>query len=74
LGIFALGVLTRRPGQAAALAGGIVGFCVLVFVQFIAPKWGYKIAFPWLALIGATVTFVAGWTASVLVPRHNSAP
>ena len=72
LGVFALGVLTRRAGQAAALIGAIVGFCVLVFIQFILPLWGHRIAFPWLALFGATSTFVAGWLASAVFPEKGS--
>jgi SSS family transporter len=64
LGVFALAALSRKTSQAAALAGGTVGFCVLVFVQFLLPGWGYKVAFPWLALIGAGSTFAAGWLAS----------
>ena len=76
LGVFALGVLTRRTGQAAALVGMLVGLAVLLFLQFGLPRMtksvdlpgGYVIAFPWLAVIGAGVTFAAGWIFSWLEP------
>jgi SSS family transporter len=74
LGVFALGVLTRRSGQVAALAGGCVGLAVLLFAQFGAPLWGIKIAFPWLALIGASTTFASGWVVSLVFPRRSTAP
>lgn len=75
LGVFALGTLTRRTGQGAAFVGGVVGFAVLVFVQFVLPSeylpttYRLKIAFPWLALIGCVSTFVSGWLASVFFFR-----
>ncbi len=71
LGVFALGVFTRRAGQGAALVGGIFGAGVLLFVQFIAPSWGYKVAFPWLAVIGVSSTFIAGWVASLSSMKHR---
>ena len=78
LGVFALGVLTRRAGQAAALVGAAFGLGVLCFVQFGIPllvkqKYltaDYLVAFPWLALIGASATFVVGWIVSWFVPAR----
>src|SRR5437016_3587042 len=37
LGIFALGVLTKRANQASALIGGAVGLAVLLWPQFASP-------------------------------------
>src|SRR5262249_42193146 len=37
LGVFSLGVLTRRPGQAAALIGSAIGLVVLLILQFGLP-------------------------------------
>jgi solute:Na+ symporter, SSS family len=73
LGVFLLGVLTRRAGQAAALIGGAAGLIVLLVVKFVAPRFGLTIAFPWLAVIGAGTTFGAGWLISWLVPQHQGA-
>lgn len=73
LGVFALGVFTRRTGQGAALFGSVVGLAVLLFVQFGLPQFELKVAFPWLSLIGATATFLAGVLASPFFPSHPSA-
>lgn len=73
LGVFALGVLTRRAGQVSALIGGAVGLCVLSFFQFGVAWHGLKIAFPWFALIGATTTFVSGCVISWLCPKQGDA-
>jgi SSS family solute:Na+ symporter len=73
LGVFSLGVLTKRVGQTAALTGAAFGLAVLLFIQFIAPSLGYPIAWPWFALIGASATFVVGYVTSFLVPRGTAA-
>ena len=52
LGVFALGVLTRRVGENAGIAGMAAGFAVILFVRF-----GTSIAWTWYVVIGATVTF-----------------
>jgi Na+/proline symporter len=72
LGVFALGVLTRRCGQASALAGGLFGLAVLLVVQFVLPRLGLAIAFPWLALIGAAATFLSGLLVSLLFPARGA--
>jgi SSS family solute:Na+ symporter len=77
LGVFALGVLTRRANQTSALVGMAVGLVLLLFLQFGLPEltktpnlpMGVKIAFPWLAVVGAGTTFLAGWAISWFVPR-----
>ncbi len=71
LGVFALGIGTRRVGATAALAGAACGLAVLLTVQFLLPARGIAIAFPWYALIGSTTTFAAGVAASVLWPRPS---
>jgi len=70
LGVFSLGVLTRRVGQADALVGLVTGLLVLTFVKFGVPAlWPtHPIAWPWFALIGASVTFVVGYVVSL---RHG---
>ena len=61
LGVFLLGLLTRRTGEKAAIAGMLSGLAVMVYVR------GYTaIAWTWYVLIGATVTFAAGWLAAFL--------
>jgi Na+/proline symporter len=72
LGVFALGVLTRRAGQASALVGGAVGLAVLLWLQFLAPQWDIKVAWPWFALIGASATFVVGLLVMAVSPQQGS--
>ncbi len=67
LGLFALGIMTRRVGQLAALIGCAGGFMVLSLAQFVAPYYDWVISVPWLALTGAASTFVLGYLASWLV-------
>jgi len=69
LGVFSLGVLSRRAGQTAALTGAIAGLAILLFVQFKAPDLGWKVAWPWLAVIGSVTTCVVGETVAVIWPR-----
>lgn len=69
LGLFLLGILTRRVGQSAALTGAVVGLVSLLIVQFALPSISsIKIAWPWYALIGSSVTFVAGLATSYFIP------
>lgn len=56
LGVFLLGVLTKKPGENAAIAGVIAGAVVMLFVKFAT-----KIPFTWWVLIGSGVTFGVGW-------------
>jgi Na+/proline symporter len=70
LGVYSLGVLTKRVGQTAALSGAAVGLMVLLFVQFGVGSLGVKpIAWPWLALVGASTTFGCGVVFSLLSPQ-----
>jgi SSS family transporter len=59
LGVFLLGVLTKRPGENAAIAGVIAGALVMLFIKFET-----RIPFTWWVLIGSAVTFGVGWLAS----------
>jgi SSS family transporter len=74
LGIFALGVLTRRANEAAALVGGAAGLAVLLVLQFVAPQYKIIVAWPWYALIGSVTTFVSGYVVSLITnPRGEAA-
>ena len=80
LGVFALGVLTRRANQWDALTGAAAGLVVLLAVQFGLPILAayqvippeIKVGYPWLALIGAGTTFLVGWLLSKLRPAPAS--
>jgi SSS family transporter len=58
LGVFLLGVLTKRPGEIAAIAGTIAGLATVLYIRFFTP-----IAWTWYVIIGATVTFTVGVVA-----------
>jgi len=70
LGVFSLGVLVKRAGQPSALCGMLVGLIVLSVVKFAlkTDEGGSVVAWPWLALIGSTATFVTGVLVSLIVP------
>lgn len=59
LGVFLLGVLTKKPGQSAAIAGTVAGLGTVLYINFWTP-----IAWSWYVLIGTTVTFGVGLAAS----------
>jgi solute:Na+ symporter, SSS family len=59
LGVFLLGVLTRRATQNGAIAGMICGFVTEIYLwQFTAVPW------TWWVAIGTVVTFVVGYAAN----------
>ena len=68
LGVFFLGIFTRRVGQRAALAGLVTGLAGMTWVFFATP-----LAWPWFALVGSAGTFLAGLSASFIWPRESAA-
>ena len=60
LGVFLLGVFTKKPREGAAMAGVAAGLAAILYVRFRTP-----VAFTWYVLIGTTATFSVGWLASV---------
>ena len=70
LGVFLLGVLTKKPGEGAAIAGVTVGLAVILYVWL-----GTRIAFTWYVLIGTLVTLGAALLASLFErPLSRVAP
>jgi SSS family solute:Na+ symporter len=67
LGVFLLGLLTRRVGEIAAMYGMIAGLALMLYVRFATP-----IAFTWYVLIGTSMTFATGLLASLFV-KENAA-
>lgn len=67
LGVFFLGIFTRRVGQRAALAGLVAGFAGMTWIFF-----GTTLAWPWYALAGSLLTVGAGLAASHLWPREEA--
>jgi Na+/proline symporter len=73
LGVFFLGVLTKNVSQRSALIGLVSGLAVLSAVAFgpgmlakleLGPPWsaiaGFKLAWPWYAVVGSMTTFLVG--------------
>ncbi|HKH43767.1 MAG TPA: sodium:solute symporter [Thermoanaerobaculia bacterium] len=69
LGVFFLGMFTRRVGQRAALAGFVFGLAAMTWIYFATP-----LAWPWYALVGSLLTVGAGLTASWVWPREEVLP
>ena len=69
LGVFLLGLFTRRVGEIAAMCGMSVGLVLLLYVRFATP-----IAFTWYVLIGASATFVTAILVSLFIkePAHGN--
>ena len=65
LGVFLLGVLTKRVGERSAMVGMLAGFCINLYVYF-----GTPIAWTWYVLIGTSVTVGAALLASQLLDRR----
>jgi solute:Na+ symporter, SSS family len=63
LGLFLLGILTRRVGQSAALAGVLAGLLAVSFAKFRTP-----LAWPWFALVGSFTVYSVGMIASLFLP------
>jgi solute:Na+ symporter, SSS family len=61
LGVFLLGVLTKRANQTGAIVGMLCGFTTGLYLWF----WS-RIAFTWWVAIGTCVTFAIGYSASWL--------
>ena len=82
LGVFLLGTLSRRTTENGAMAGMLAGVAInlLVWLQphelsisllghsFLLPK----IAWTWWVLIGSVVTFMVGYTASLITIRRTA--
>jgi SSS family transporter len=60
LGVFLLGVLTRRTRETAAICGVIAGLGAILYIHFYTP-----IAWTWYVLIGTAVTFGTGLVVSL---------
>jgi len=67
LGVFLLGVLTKKPREGAAMAGVAAGLGMILYVNLYT-----RIAWTWYVLIGTTVTFGVAWMAS-LFETHRTA-
>jgi len=64
LGVFLLGVLTKRASESGAMLGMLFGFAFNLYL------WLFTgIAFTWYVAFGSALTFIVGYAASWLMPR-----
>ena len=66
LGVFLLGVLTRRPGEWSAIVGMCAGFAATLTFRT-------HVAYTWYVLIGSIATFAVGYATSFF-PFFRQAP
>jgi solute:Na+ symporter, SSS family len=66
LGVFLLGVLTKRVSERAAMAGMLAGFSVNMYVRF-----GTTIAWTWYVLIGTLVTAGVALIAALILGDYR---
>jgi len=64
LGVFLLGVLTRRASERGAMVGMLCGFLLNMYL------WQFtRVPFTWYVTVGSVATFVIGYTASLFLLR-----
>ena len=68
LGVFLLGLLTKRVGENAAMAGMTAGFLTTLYIRFFTP-----IAWTWYVIVGTSVTFIIGYTVSMFLNESPKA-
>jgi SSS family solute:Na+ symporter len=67
VGIFLLGMLTKRASAWPVCAGAIVGFLATMLVAHSTP-----VHWLWYAPVGCVVTLVVGYLGSMVVPQQRS--
>jgi SSS family solute:Na+ symporter len=68
LGVFLLGILTRRATQNGAILGMICGFATELYLW----RWTH-VPFTWWVPVGTVVTFTVGYAASLILKAESSA-
>jgi Na+/proline symporter len=68
LGVFLLGLLTKRVQQNAAMIAMIAGLALMIYIRFQT-----SIAFTWYVVIGTAATFSTGYVMSLFLkePSHD---
>jgi Na+/proline symporter len=70
LGVFLLGLLTKRVGETPAMLAMILGLLLMIYIRMAT-----HIAFTWYVVIGTAATFSTGYVISLLwkEPVHEPA-
>ena len=69
LGVFLLGVLTKRASEHGAMAGMLVGFLLNIYLWLFT-----HVPFTWYVVLGSCATMVVGYTVSRLLPSTSVNP
>ncbi len=64
LGVFLLGVLTRKANQRGAMIGMLFGFAIELYLW----QWTH-VPWTWWVMIGTMMTFAVGYISSLLLPE-----
>jgi Na+(H+)/acetate symporter ActP len=64
LGVFLLGVLTRKASQRGAMIGMLFGFAIELYLW----QWTH-VPWTWWVMIGTMMTFAVGYISSLLLPE-----
>ncbi|MCC7496443.1 MAG: sodium:solute symporter [Bryobacterales bacterium] len=67
LGVFLLGLLTRRANETGAMWAMVIGLVVMLYV-----KTGTNIAWTWYVSIGTAATFISGLAVSSLSTKRRN--
>jgi SSS family transporter len=73
LGVFLLGVLTRRANQIGAIVGMLFGFALNLYL-WQGTIMGKKIPFTWYVVFGTVATFVVGYVCSLFTAASTPSP
>jgi Na+/proline symporter len=66
LGVFLLGVLTRRASERGAMMGMICGLALNLYL------WRFTgVAFTWYVVLGSVATFTVGYAASLALGQKG---
>jgi len=63
LGVFLLGVLTRRASERGAIAGMLAGFLLNIYLWMFT-----RVPFTWYVALGSAMTFAVGYGLSFILP------
>jgi SSS family transporter len=66
LGVFLLGLLTKRVQQTSAMIGMIAGLLLMIYIRLAT-----HIAFTWYVVIGTAATFSTGYVMSLFLKERN---
>src|SRR5262249_39756562 len=68
LGVFLLGVLTKRANERGAMVGMFFGFCTELYLWLET-----RVPWTWYVAIGTAVTLGIGYVVSTLLPAETAA-